>query len=59
MLEIKRTPARLEIQIEDDGRGFDAEDWERRQAAGLGLALMREHARALGGAFLIRHNRRD
>jgi len=41
----------VELQIRDDGRGFDARepDWH----PGLGLASMEERARLAGGAFLL------
>jgi signal transduction histidine kinase len=42
--------ARILLEVEDDGRGFVA----RRAASGhLGLATMRERARALGGRLEI------
>ena len=40
----------LILVVQDDGRGFDADDVEGR---GVGLRSMRERAEALGGALLV------
>jgi signal transduction histidine kinase len=49
--------ARVRLEIEDDGCGFDARDVSARRGvdgrAGFGLTSMRERAAALGGTLLI------
>lgn len=43
----------LELEIDDDGNGFDVEQARRDPAAGLGLTSMAERAAALGGSLSI------
>ena len=44
----------IELQIVDDGRGFDVA--EARQAGGLGLVSMQERVRSLGGRLEVSSN---
>jgi signal transduction histidine kinase len=44
----------IALAIADNGQGFDLED--ARLAHGLGLTLMRERARELGGTFALQTN---
>jgi signal transduction histidine kinase len=47
-LALQETPARLEVEIKDDGVGLPAE-----RHVGIGLTSMRERAEELGGACLV------
>jgi len=47
---LRRHQGRLELTIEDDGRGFDAEDVF---AGSMGLSIMRERAEAVGAVLRI------
>lgn len=50
VLRLRTSPGRVELQVEDDGRGFDP----ARASGGVGLASMRERAAALpGGALAV------
>ncbi|HEX6348255.1 MAG TPA: histidine kinase [Candidatus Dormibacteraeota bacterium] len=51
-LRLVRRGDRAELVVADDGKGFDALDPER--AHGLGLRVMRERMRELGGSLTIR-----
>ena len=52
-LLLRRRGRKLELQVQDDGAGFDA--CARRKArGGLGLATMRERAEVTGGRFALR-----
>jgi signal transduction histidine kinase len=48
---LQRRDARLQLIVEDDGRGFDPAAAERGER--LGLAVMRERVENLGGTLLI------
>jgi signal transduction histidine kinase len=50
-LRLRRGEQKVELEIEDDGRGFDrtAEGWR----AGVGLASMEERMRLLGGTMTV------
>jgi len=50
-LSLQRTPDRIELEVADDGVGFDREapGW----TPGLGLASMEERARLLGGTLAV------
>ncbi len=52
---------RLELEVEDDGCGFDAAAVARRPAAqrGLGLSSMRERAELSGGALTVTSRAED
>ena len=53
-ITVKINQNQLNFQVEDNGRGFDAQhlaDGEERQ--GMGLASLNERVRMLGGAFKI------
>ena len=52
-LVLRRRERRLELQIQDDGAGFDP-GARRRERSGLGLATMRERAEVTGGRFVLR-----
>jgi signal transduction histidine kinase len=52
-LELK--PEQVQLRIADDGRGFDAGSTPQRQGSpALGLTIMQERARALGGEVRVR-----
>lgn len=55
-VELESTSTRIELVIEDDGRGFDAADAETKP--GLGLQGMRERTLLVGGTLAI-HTARD
>jgi PAS domain S-box-containing protein len=48
-LSLKREPGSVELQICDDGKGFDT----RSDSEGLGLRIMSERARMLGGELTL------
>jgi two-component system, NarL family, sensor kinase len=50
-LRLERSTASLRFELEDDGRGFDADALLRSPRAGLGLTHMRERIESLGGRF--------
>jgi two-component system, NarL family, sensor kinase len=50
-LRLERHSASLRFELEDDGRGFDADALLRSPRAGLGLTHMRERIESLGGRF--------
>jgi nitrate/nitrite-specific signal transduction histidine kinase len=50
-VSIRVTGERVELEVVDDGTGFDVE--AVRDAGGLGLASMRDRAAELGGVFQI------
>lgn len=54
-VDIKETGAALQIQIIDDGQGFDASDMQRNyaQRASLGMISIQERAQAIGGELTI------
>ncbi|WP_433057816.1 GAF domain-containing sensor histidine kinase [Dactylosporangium sp. CS-033363] len=53
-VELRRTPPGVTLTVTDDGRGFSAGDTAAPARPRLGLASMRERARAAGGRLLIR-----
>ncbi len=52
-LQLRYSDAGLELQLHDDGRGFDVGDKLRQAREGLGLSNMRERMETLGGQFSI------
>jgi signal transduction histidine kinase len=54
-LALIKTGNAIELTIEDNGKGFDAEEVLSRERAhrGAGLASMRERAESSGGSFAI------
>lgn len=53
-IEIRRHGAGALLTVSDEGAGFPAEDVSRPRGAGLGLTIVREIARAHGGAVEVR-----
>ncbi len=53
LLEIRQEGDALTVKIEDDGRGFEVGAVGHGRGAGMGLARMEEHAKALGGELGI------
>lgn len=55
LLKLRQAGSRIELEIEDDGRGFDPRDLQRRAAdtEGLGLASMKERTEYAGGVFEV------
>ena len=55
-VRLQQAPPRVILEIEDDGRGFEApEDWlELARQGHLGLVGMRERAEAAGGNLVLR-----
>ena len=51
---LRHDATHLEIAIEDDGCGFEAEQVERQHRDSLGLISMRERADLIGAAFDVR-----
>jgi two-component system NarL family sensor kinase len=52
-LQLRYSDIGLELQLRDDGRGFDVSDKLRQAREGLGLTNMRERMETLGGKFSI------
>ena len=52
-LVLRRRERKLELQVQDDGAGFDP-GARRKPRGGLGLATMRERAEVTGGRFSLR-----
>jgi two-component system, NarL family, sensor kinase len=50
-LRLERRGTSLRFELEDDGRGFDADALQRTPREGLGLTHMRERIESLGGRF--------
>ncbi len=44
---------RIQVRIEDDGVGFDVEQFFKAEGQGFGLRSMRDRAEAIGGTFQI------
>lgn len=53
VIEIKAVGKEILAVIEDDGKGFAAEKPEKEPASGLGLNIMRERTREIGGELRI------
>ncbi len=53
MLEVKVDAGQVMLQIDDGGVGFDRAVISQVAKAGLGLARMAEHAKALGGQLEV------
>jgi signal transduction histidine kinase len=51
-INLSRQHDRIVLEVADDGRGFDAEEAERRRA-GLGLFTMRERVALVDGEFTL------
>jgi PAS domain S-box-containing protein len=47
------TAGRIQVRIEDDGVGFDEEQFFKAESQGFGLRSMRYRAEAIGGTFQI------
>jgi two-component system NarL family sensor kinase len=52
-IRLHRDSAALELHVQDDGCGFDADRVARSARAGLGLTHMRERIEQLGGDFTL------
>ena len=52
-LQLRCSDVGLELQLRDDGRGFDVSEKLRQAREGLGLTNMRERIETLGGQFNI------
>lgn len=54
-VRVERLPDRVRAFVQDDGRGFDAHDWQQRCAASnrLGLLGIEERVSLLGGKFRV------
>jgi PAS domain S-box-containing protein len=52
-LALRRRGGQIELQVQDDGAGFDAAA-RAEERSGLGLATMRERAEVTGGRFALR-----
>lgn len=53
LIEIKTAGQEVCAAIEDDGKGFDSRRDTKEPASGLGLNIMRERAREIGGELMI------
>lgn len=54
-LSLRKVEGRIELAIQDNGRGFDLEKVPSRESSGkgLGLASMKERTKLSGGSFII------
>jgi len=52
-LQLDFTPASLQLRVQDNGRGFDTEFFQRHPSRGLGLRHMRERLAAIDGTLSI------
>jgi signal transduction histidine kinase len=52
-IELKKTDNVLQLLVEDNGRGMQADQPHQRSRQGLGLNSMQERARILGGQLHI------
>ncbi|WP_373499852.1 PAS domain S-box protein [Desulfococcus sp.] len=53
LLSLRQVGPRIELEVRDDGRGFDPNDVQSRAAEALGLASMKERTEHAGGAFEV------
>ena len=53
MIEVKGQGTGFQLQIEDDGVGFNVSAIRRESDSGVGLARMETHAKAIGGTLEI------
>ena len=53
-VELREVDGRLDLEIQDDGQGIDAESVEEAAEGRLGIRGMRERAALIGGTFGIR-----
>ncbi len=51
LLSLALSPGILQIDVEDDGRGFDPERARAHACGGLGLGIMRERINEIGGTI--------
>jgi signal transduction histidine kinase len=55
-IALKKNENAIHVELQDNGKGIDAEktSWrEKAKSQGLGLTIMRERVRTLGGALII------
>jgi signal transduction histidine kinase len=52
-VKLVSTPTGVEVEIEDDGAGFDPDGLRRSELPRFGMATMRERAEAVGGTFNV------
>jgi PAS domain S-box-containing protein len=53
-ITLERRGSEYVMRVEDDGVGFDAGEERAARRPGLGMAIMRERAQAVGGRFEVR-----
>src|SRR5262249_2366925 len=54
-VHVESDQSQLRLEIEDDGKGFEAGDWRDHLRAGrVGLASMRERVELASGTFAVR-----
>lgn len=54
VVRLRATNGRLNVTVQDDGRGFDANSYESGGWPQFGLKTMKERAEAAGGSFRLR-----
>ncbi len=52
-LSFTRAGGQLQIRIEDEGQGFNAEQLQQSGQSGFGLGIMRERAESIGGTLEV------
>ncbi len=52
-IRFAQNDTRVELHIEDEGRGFDSEQTPLVEDGGFGLRSMRERAQSIGGSFQV------
>lgn len=52
-LQLTRTSAGLRLRVQDDGRGFDVDQFSQSPRHGLGLTHLRERVESLGGRYTL------
>ena len=52
-VQLEYGPAEIALEVRDDGRGFAADEEQRRQPGHYGLTGMRERAAAIGGTLEV------